>query len=222
MSLFWLVFKTDLLVALRVKSDVLHPLAMFVLLSFFCSSITLALSDDAKLTGVGLIWLVAMVSNLLALESLFARDDHSGVIDQYLIHGKPLFVVALARICSRWIAVGLPICIASPFATLLVGLTWIDSALLFLTLLLATPVFTALSMLGAALSIGVERGGVLLAILILPIYIPVFLLGVGIGQTSELSELTMGPILWLLATAFGTLTISPFAIAASLKVSQEY
>lgn len=222
MKLLWLIVKTDLTVARRVKSDWLHPWVTFLLLASLLSLVWRSQSDPSTAIGVGSIWLFAMLTSLLALENLFGRDHTSGMLDQYLMHGHPVFLVALGRIVSRYLLIGFPVCLLSSVAGMFIGLTPSILWVLVATLTLATPSLTAIGVLGASLSIGIERSGVLLAILILPLYIPSFLLGVGICQSAIAGESSWGPWLWLAAVTSGTLTIIPFAITASLKVSQEY
>ena len=148
--------------------------------------------------------------------------DRSGMLDQYLMGNSPLFVFALSRVCSRWLLVGLPICLLSPIAGWVLGLDLSTILLIICMLALATPAFTAIGVLGAALSVGIERGGVLLAILVLPLYVPIFLLGVGICRLQIFDEFSWGPVFWLMSITSATLTLIPFAISASLKICQEY
>lgn len=222
MSGFWIIFRSDLLVAVRFKSDSLHPLLMFLLLAFLSTLVVHNRTFDTSMVAVGSVWLAAMIANLLALETLFNRDAESGMVDQFLVHSQPLFLVTLGRVLSRWLLVGLPICLLSPVAALLMGLHYLDSLGLAASLFIATPALTALGVLGSALSIGIERGGVLLAILILPLYLPVYLLGVGFGQSLLLSQFNWSPLLWLTAISIGAITVVPFAIGFALKISQEY
>ena len=222
MRLFWTIVKTDLLIARRVKSDWLHPSAVFLMLAFLFSFIWRGQADPSVAIGMGSIWLLGMLTTLIALENLFGRDHTSGVLDQYLIQGQPVFLVTLGRIASRWLLVGLPVCILSSVAAALIGLPSSTWWVLITSLAIATPTLTAIGVLGAALTIGIERSGILLAILILPLYIPTFVLGIGICQSASEGELLWGPWFWLAAVTSGTLTLIPFAITASLKVSQEY
>ena len=222
MSVYWLVLKTDFITAFRVRADWLHPIATFLLFVFLLSFILSERDHAMQFTGAGSLWLLAMLTNLLAIENLFGRDQQSGLIAQYLMHGKPVFLVVLARITSRWLLVGTPVCLLSALAAWLLGLTPTVILPLVATLSIAMPAMIAIGIFGAALSVGLERSSVLLAMLVLPLYLPMFLLGIGICHASLSETFTWGPLFWLIAIASATLTLSPFASSFALKISQEY
>ena len=211
----------ELLLALRRRSDVATALLFFVIVA---SLFPLGIGAEPNLLRAiapGVIWVAALLSSMLSLGRLFAADHADGTLEQMLLGAAPLGVVAAAKGFAHWLVSGLPLVLLAPLLALQYDLAADLYGVLALSLLLGTPVLSLIGAIGAALTLGVRGGGVLLALLVLPLYMPVLILGAGsvemaaAGLAPEGQLLVLGALL-VLATAF-----APWAIAAALRISME-
>ncbi len=213
------VFKRDIRLAIRNRGDMINPLIFFVLVA---SLFPLGVGPDPKLLtimGGGVIWVSALLANLLAMDSLFRSDYEDGSLEQLLLSPQPLWVMVMAKVIVHWLITGLPLTLLSPVLAVMFDVPSIAIPAVFLTLLLGTPLLSLVGAIGAGLTVGLRKGGILLSLLILPLYIPVLILGTGcIG--AAISELPWVPFLmWQGALLMLGVTFAPLAIAASLRVS---
>ncbi|WP_312600406.1 MULTISPECIES: heme exporter protein CcmB [Pseudomonas] len=218
-GLFVLLLKREALLLCRRPVELANPLVFFaIVIALF----PLAVGPESQLLkelSPGLIWVAALLAVLLSLDGLFRSDFEDGSLEQWVLSPHPLFVLVLAKVMAHWVFTGLALIVLSPVLALMLGLPVQCLGVLLLSLLLGTPVLSLLGAVGAALTVGLKRGGLLLALLILPLYIPVLILGSGALQASLHGMPTAGQLLWLGSLMVLSLTFSPFAIGAGLRIS---
>jgi len=216
---FILLIKRDLTIAIRHRDDTLNPLLFFVIVvSLFPLGIGPETNTLARIAP-GIIWVAALLSTLLSLERLFKADYQDGSLEQMLLSPYPIFILVLAKIAGHWLISGLPLLFVAPLLAVLLHLPEQSFGALMLTLLLGTPVLSLIGAIGVGLTVGIKKGGVLLSLLVLPLYIPLL-----IFATSAIDSATMhlpfsGQLAIIGALLVGSLTLAPFAVGAALKVS---
>jgi heme exporter protein B len=199
-----------------------------VALVFFLAVVTVVpfgVGPDLKLLariGPAILWIAALLASLLGLDRLFGADREDGSLDLIVVSGEPLTIYALGRAAGHWIATGLPIVIAAPILGLLLNLAPLAMGAVTLTLLVGTPALTLIGTVGAALTAGLHRGGLLIAVLVLPFTVPVLIFGVlaTLGAVSD-PEPFLSPFLLLAAGTLAALVLAPIAAAAALKLALE-
>lgn len=219
-ALIWIV-RRDLLLAMRRRTDIFTTLFFFVItVSLFPLGIGPEL-DTLRLIAPGVVWVAALLASMLALEKLFAADYADGTLEQMMLTPQPVFLLVLGKVAAHWLVTGLPLVLMSPLLGLQYALSFDALAILVVTLLIGTPILSLVGAIGAALTLGLRGGGVLIALLVLPLYIPVLIFGAGAVE-AQASGLGGEGHLSLLA-AFGVLSLffAPLATAAALKVSIE-
>lgn len=222
MTAFLGLFQRDLLVALRRPTDAANPLVFFVLavllLGVGAGGAERGLGDSAA----GAVWVLALFANLLAVEGVFRRDFDDGTLEQLLIHARPRFAAVLGKLAANWACAGLPVLVLSPLALFVLGHSTAGAGMVMLTLLLGTPTLTLLGAIGAALTAGTGRGGLLLAALVMPFYLPVLIFGAGASTAAADGQDAAFELLFLGALLTGSITAAPFAVGKALAISQEY
>jgi heme exporter protein B len=212
---FTLLIAREARLLFRRPAELLNPLVFFaIVIALF----PLAVGPDTQLLqrlSPGLVWVAALLSVLLSLDGLFRSDFEDGSLEQWVLSSQPLALLVLAH----WAFSGLALVLLSPLLALMLGLPTACLPVLLLSLLLGTPVLSLLGAVGAALTVGLKRGGLLLALLILPLYIPVLILGSGALQAALEGMPATGYLLWLGSLTALAVTLTPFAIAAGLKIS---
>jgi len=213
------LFISELLLLCRRPAEIANPLVFFaVVITLF----PLALGPQSKLlaqAAPGLLWIAALLAVLLSLEGLFRTDFEDGSLEQWTLSPHSLPVLVLAKVAAYWLCSGLALVVSAPLLGLMLGLPVRCLPVLLLSLLLGTPVLSLLGAIGAALTVGLRRGGLLLALLILPLYIPVLILGSGTLQASLQGLPVAGHLMWLACLTVLTITLAPIAIAAGLTIS---
>lgn len=216
---FMLVFKRDLTIAFRHKDDILNPLLFFIIvITLFPLGIGPESNTLARIAP-GIIWVAALLSTLLSLDRLFKSDHLDGSLEQMLLSPHPLFIIVLAKIIAHWCLTGLPIIFIAPLLGLLLHLDENSYPALMLTLLIGTPILSFLGAIGVALTVGIKKGGVLLSLLVLPLYIPVLIFATSAIDTAAMNLPYNGQLAIIAALLIGSITLSPFAVSAALKVS---
>ena len=216
MRLFLTQFRRDLLVAVRSRSDAANPLAFFVL-----ATVLLGLGAGAELAP-GVIWVLALFANVLAVEGVFRRDHDDGTLEQLLIHARPLFPAVMGKLAAHWALSGLPVAVLSPVAAIMLTGTTNGVGVLVLSLCIGTPALTLLGAIGSALTVATGRGGLLVAVLVLPLYVPVLIFGASASTAAMLGDPVAFQLLALSALLAASLTAAPFAVGKALAISQEY
>jgi heme exporter protein B len=211
----------DLLLAMRQKSDVGTALLFFVIVvSLFPLGVG-AEPDLLRSIAPGVIWVAALLSALLSLGRLFAADHADGTLEQMLLGAAPLGAVAAAKGFAHWLVSGLPLVAIAPLLALQYDLPASLYGVLALSLLLGTPVLSMIGAIGAALTLGLRGGGVLLALLVLPLYVPVLILGAGSVGMAAAGLAPDAQLLLLGAMLVVAVVFAPWAIAAALRISME-
>jgi len=213
------VLKRDLQVAIRNKGDIFNPLVFFVIvITLFPLGIG---SESAILTRIapGVIWVAALLSALLSLERLFKNDYNDGSLEQMLLSPQPLFIMVFAKVLAHWLLTGVPIIIIAPLLAVLLHMEESAYGALLATLVLGTPVLSLIGAIGVALTVGIKKGGVLLSLLVLPLYIPVLIFATGAIEAAALNMPYAGHLAIIAALLAGSMTLTPFAIGAALRVS---
>ena len=205
----------------RAPADMLNPAAFFVLgLTLFAIGFGGEPAVLGRFAAV-VIWVLVLLSALLSVESLFRRDYEEGVLEQSLLLAQPGFLAVLAKLLAHWLAFGGCFLLLGPFAALALYLPEPAWPVLMLTLLLGSPAVTAMAAIGAALTVAIGRGGVLLALLILPFLIPVLIFSASAITAAQQGLPHSGPLLWLAVVLVVTVTIAPFAILGALRIAVE-
>jgi heme exporter protein B len=216
---FTLLIAREARLLFRRPAELLNPLVFFaIVIALF----PLAVGPEAQLLQTlspGLVWVAALLSVLLSLDGLFRSDFEDGSLEQWVLSSHPLSLLVLAKVLAHWMFSGLALVLLAPLLALMLGLPTSCLSVLLLSLLLGTPVLSLLGAVGAALTVGLKRGGLLLALLILPLYIPVLILGSGALQAALQGMPATGYLLWLGSLTALAITLTPFAIAAGLKIS---
>ncbi|OYD25936.1 heme exporter protein CcmB [Oceanimonas baumannii] len=213
------VVRRELVSALRRRADILNPLWFFVIvITLFPLGVG---PEPALLARIapGIVWVAALLASLLALERLFRDDYIDGTLEQMMLMPCPLGVVVLAKVLAHWLLTGLPLLLLSPLVAVLLSMDMNGFLGMFWTLLLGTPILSLLGAIGVALTVGIGKGGVLLSLLTLPLYIPVLIFATSAIETAGLGLPYSGQLAILGAMLAGSVTLAPFAIAAALRVS---
>ena len=221
MAAFAALVRRDLRLGLRRGADSLQPVLFFVLaLALFPFGVGPSPEILARI-GVGVIWVLALLAVMLSLERLYQADAEDGSLELLALGNVPLELVALAKCLAHWLTSGLVLVAVSPLLALLMQLPAKAEGVLALALLLGTPTLTLIGSIGAALLIGARRGSVLLALLVLPLYIPVLIFGVSAVE-GEVMGLGGRPQLLILgAMLLAALALAPLASAAALRLALE-
>ena len=221
MSLFLALVGRDLRLALRGGIGSLVAVVFFVIAA---ALFPLGVGPGLELLqriAPGVLWVCALLATMLSLDRLFQEDYEDGSLEQLALGRLPLEFVVLAKTLSHWLTTGLPLIIAAPVLALLLDMNSEGFAVLVLSLLIGTPILALIGAIGAALTVGLRRGGVLLSLLILPLYVPVLILGAGAVDAAIFSFGARAHLLILGAGLLGTLVLAPFAAAAALRLALE-
>ncbi len=211
----------DLTLAMRRRADVLTTLIFFVIVvSLFPFGVGPE-TELLRVLGPGVIWVAALLASMLSLGRMFADDYSDGVLEQLILTPHPLSLLALAKVLAHWLVSGLPLVLMAPLLGLQYGLSAEALEIMVITLLLGTPVLSLIGSVGAALTLGLRGGGVLVSLLVLPLYIPVLIFGAGAVDAGVSGMDIQGH--YLLLTAFLVLAFifAPWATAAALRISIE-
>ncbi|MCY3858693.1 MAG: heme exporter protein CcmB [Gammaproteobacteria bacterium] len=223
MNAFVIAFNRTFRIGWRHPLDSLNPMAFFIIVT---SLISITFEGGSLATGDGLaiavLWVVLLLSTMMASGGAYAQDYEDGSLEQVIAQNQSLYVSVHGSVAARWFLCAVPIVALVPLGAWMLNIDTEVWWILFITLIPGSIVFTLFGVLGATLTLGVGRNGVLLALLVLPLYVPVLLLGVGACQRSANQEPFEFALIGILAIAMGAITFLPFAIAALLRVSQEY
>lgn len=216
-----LVLRRDLTLAWRRWDEVAQPLIFYVVvITLFPLATTPDLSQLRAISG-GVVWVAALLASLLALESLFRSDVEDGTMEQWVLSGQPLGWLLLAKVAAHWVLTGLPLVIMAPVVGTALGLPFDAWGTLVVSLLLGTATLSVLGGIGAALTVGVRRGSVLLSLLVLPLAMPLLIFGSrAVGMVMD-GESPAGPLQLLAAIFFLTLSLGPVAMSAAIRISVE-
>jgi heme exporter protein B len=216
------ILMRDMRIAVRVGGGALMGVLFFLVV---VTITPFALGPDLvllKRAGPAILWLAALLASLLALDRLFAGDHDDGSLDLILTGRAPLELVVAVKGLAHWLTTSLPLIVAAPLIGLLLNLDATADAALMLTLLVGTPALTFTGLIGAAISVVLRRGGLLLAVLVLPLTVPVLIFGVSAANAAVAGPVPFGaPFTILCALTLASLVIGPFAAAAALRQEME-
>jgi heme exporter protein B len=216
----WIVVR-DLTLAWRRRADVLSTLFFFVIV---VSLFPLGIGPETQLLrsiAPGVVWVAALLASLLSLSRAFENDYHDGTLEQMLLTPQPLFLVVLGKILAQWLVSEVPLAIIAPLLGVQFNLEPHTLWILFISLLIGTPILSLIGSIGAALTLGLRGGGVLIAVLILPLYVPVLIFGSGAVDASIVSGNIQANMLLLAAFFVLALVFAPWATSAALRISLE-
>ena len=215
------ILTRDLKVALRRWSELCNPLIFFLIVA---SLFPLAISPEAsdlKEVGTGVLWISALLSSLLALDGLFRDDAEDGSMEQLVLSPISLTIIIAAKILAHWLITGLPLVVIAPVIALSYYMPVDALTTLILALILATPTLSVLGAIGAALTVGLRRGGPIVGLLVLPLTGPVLIFGTLATDLAVQGESAAGPLYLLGALLALAVVLGPLATSAAVRVSLE-
>lgn len=215
------VFARDMRVALRRRSDTLAALVFFVMV---CSLFPLGVGPEPQLLRTmapGVVWVAALLASMLSMTRMFSDDHQDGTLEQLLVCAHPLPLLVLGKVVAHWVVSGLLLTLVAPLLALQFGLAPSACGVLVLSLLLGTPVLSLFGAIGAALTVGLRGGGVLLSLLVLPLCVPVLIFGAGAVE-AHAAGLGVGGHFSLLGALLAlTGVAAPWVAAAALRIGLE-
>ena len=216
------LFVRDVRLAVRIGGGAVVGILFFLIV---VTLVPLAVGPDLALLariGPAILWLGALLASLLALDQLFAADHADGSLDVILTGRMPLELAVLAKVAAHWLTTGLPLVVAAPVLGLMLNIDGKAMAAVALTLLAGTPALALIGAVGAALSVALRRGGLLLPVLVLPLTVPVLIFGVSAANAAIVGPVPFGtPFTILCALSLVSLAVAPFAAAAALRHGME-
>jgi heme exporter protein B len=216
----WVVWR-DLTLALRRRADVLSTLFFFVIV---VSLFPLGIGPETQLLrsiAPGVVWVAALLASMLSLGRLFANDLQDGTLEQMLLTPQPLYLIVFGKVFAQWLVSEVPLVLIGPLLGVQFGLPRETLLVLFGSLLIGTPILSLIGSIGAALTLGLRGGGVLISLLVLPLYIPVLIFGAGAVESSILGTSPWAHLELLGAFLIVALVFAPWATSAGLRISLE-
>ena len=222
LQLIWRIIHREWLLCIRNRTEALNPLLFFIIVA---SLFPLATTPDLKylrMIGPGVIWVAALLATLMSLPKLFKEDYRDGTLEQYMLSPHPLGLIVFAKVLAHWVLYCVPLIIVAPLLAMMFHISVNAMGILELGLLLGTPMFSFLGAIIAALTVGLRNGGLLMALILLPLYVPSLIFGTmaviavdtGMQATAELSLLA--------ALLSFTVTLAPVAAAYALRIGIAY
>ena len=206
---------------MRRRSDVATALLFFVIVASLFPLGIGAEPERLRSIAPGVIWVAALLSSMLSLSRLFAADHADGTLEQMLLGAAPLGAIVAAKVLAHWLVAGLPLVLIAPLIAVQYDVAAPLYGVLAVSLLLGTPVLSFIGAIGAALTLGLRGGGVLLSLLVLPLYVPVLILGAGAVAMADAGLAAGGQLELLGALLVLAATFTPWASAAALRISLE-
>jgi len=220
-GLLGLVIRRDLLLAMRRRADVLTTLIFFVMV---VSLFPLGVGPEPEMLrkmAAGVVWVAALLSSMLSLPRMFSADYLDGTLEQMMLAPQSLTVLVLGKIAAHWMLSGLPLALIAPVLGLQFDMSAQALGMLVLALLLGTPILSMIGTIGAALTLGLRGGGVLVSLLVLPLCIPVLIFGAGAVEAVTTGMSVASNLAFLGALMLFALVFTPFVAAQALKISME-
>jgi len=215
------VVKRDLLLAFKRPGDILNPLFFFAMVSTLFPLAIGPGGDQLQILGPSVIWVAALLSSLLSLHSLYLSDLEDGSLDQLILSPQPLPLICLGKTVAHWLVSGLPLVLVSPLIAITYQMPVETIGVMVVTLTLGTMSLSLLGSIGAALTVGLNRGSALLSMIVLPLAMPVLIFGARTVALAAADDVVSAGVYFLAAYCMLALSFSPFAAAAALKISNE-
>lgn len=216
---FLAVLRRDLLLAYCHRAELINPLAFFVLV---VTLFPLGVGADVELLrriGPGVIWVAALLASLLSLDAMFRSDFEDGSLELMIMTPHPLSLLVLSKVFAHWLLSGAPLSFMAPLLATMFGMDTNVTGILLITLLLGTPVLSLIGAVAVALTVGLRKGGVLLAILVLPLYVPVLIFASGAVDAAMAGFPVSGQLYMMCALLVLAVSLTPWPTAAALKMS---
>lgn len=216
---FLMLLRRDLTLAMRRRAEMANPLLFFVMVT---ALFPLGVSPSPNLMlamAPGVIWVAALLAALLSLDGIFRSDFEDGSLEQFLLSAQPVWLLVLAKVFAHWLLTGLPLLLVAPLIAVLFNLPADTIWVLLLTLALGTPVLSLVGAIGVALTVGLRRGGVILSLLVLPLYVPVLIFGSNAVEVSVSGLPVAAQVSIMSALLALALSLAPPAAATSLRIS---
>lgn len=211
--------RRQLLLAFRRPLEIANPLLFFLLVVLLFPLGIGPNPQQLAQFAPGILWIVALLATLMAAEGLFRVDFDDGTLEQLLLAPQPLYLSCLSYVLAHWLLTGLPLTLLAPLFAVMLQLPGVALPTLMLSLLLGTAVLSLVGSIGAALTVGLKRGGMLISLLIIPFYLPVLIFGSGAVQFATLGHSSQPQLLILAGMLSLAVALAPFAIAAGLRIS---
>lgn len=213
------LFRRQMVLAMRRPIDVFNPLFFFAMVvALFPLGLGPA-PDKLAEFAPGILWIIALLSNLLTSDSVFRSDYEDGGLEQLLLSPQPLYLSVLSYVCAHWCVTGVLLALVSPLFAVMLNLPGVAIPALMASLLIGTAILSLLGAIGAALTVGLKRGGMLISLLILPLYMPVLIFG-GAAVQAAVQGAPVGPYLAILGAMLSlAIALAPLAVAAGLRIT---
>ena len=218
-GIFSTILRRDLLLACRHRGEIANPVIFFFIV---VTLVPLGLTPEAsRLAEIapGILWVMALLASLLSVEGLFQSDYRDGTLEQLLITPQPLYLMVLAKVLAHWLITGLPLTLLAPILGMMLSLPKAGYLPLVYSLLMGTAVLSLIGAIGAGLTVALRKGGLLLSLIVMPLYMPVLIFGASTVQRAVDGFSVAGPLAVLGALLAFSLLVSPFATAGALRVS---
>jgi len=218
-SAFFAIIRRDLILAVRLRAEAVNPVFFFILV---VTLFPLGVGAETKLLqsmAPGIIWVSALLAAMLSLDSLFRSDFDDGSLEQLLLSPHPLTILVFAKIIAHWLVTGLPLLLIAPLLAVFLGLPQQALGTLLITLVLVTPVLSLLGSIGVALTVGLRRGGMIVSLLVLPLYVPVLIFASNAVTMAGNGFAVDAQINILIAILLLSVVLAPLPAAAALKMS---
>lgn len=216
---FTATLQRELLLAWRRPAEIINPLFFFVMVT---ALFPLGVSPQPELLATiapGVVWVAALLAALLSVDGLFRADHDSGALEQLLSAPQNLYVPVLAKLVAHWLLTGLPLVLVAPLLGYMLHLPSAAIGVLFVAVLLGTPTMIAIGAIGASLTVSLRSGGILLSLLVLPLYVPVLVFGAGVVSYAAKGLPVSGVLALLAAMMLASFTLAPAAVAVGLRIS---
>ncbi len=218
---FMTVLHRDLLLGIRNRSELINPVLFFIIVVMLFA---LGITPEREVLRImlpGVIWVAALLAALLSLDMLFRSDFEDGSLELIFLSPNLLYVLVLAKVTAHWFVAGLPLVVLAPALAFMLNLDTYVIMTLLATLVLGTPLLSLIGSIGVALTVGLRRGGVLLALLVLPLYVPVLVFAAGAVNTAQHGLEVSGLLAILAALLILACVLAPLETAAALRISLE-
>jgi heme exporter protein B len=219
LRVFWAELYKDMLLSFRRRSELLNPLLFFMMVAALFPLGVSPAADFLSQLAPGVLWVCALLASLLSLDSLFKADYEDGTLEQLLLSCESTYMIALAKAVAHWLTTGLPLALLAPLLAVMLFLPTQAIPTLVVTLLVGTPTLSLIGAIASALTVGLKKGGVLISLLVIPLYIPVLIFGASAVHGASQGLPVVAYIAILGAMLALSLVLAPFAIAAALRVS---
>ncbi len=218
-SVLLTLLRRELLLAVRKRQELTNPLVFFTIVIVM---FPLGVSPDAAFlreAAAGVVWVAALLATMLSLDILFQSDYEDGALEQLVLSGQPLYLLVLVKNFAHWLVTGVPLIMLSPLLAVMMNLDAAQIPILVLTLLIGTPVISLIGGIGAALTVSLRGGGILISLLVLPLTVPVLIFGTGAVQAASQGLSISGHLAIMGALLALAVTLAPFATAAAVRMS---